>query len=176
LKNPWSSRTLAIGYTLFIFCLTFTLAPVVSHLREIGVYPKILLPLWGIAIAGVSFWIWAHHRSLSPKRILLLGLILAGYYFYYHSLKFSIEKVHIITYSLLAILYRCSFFEHQSKLRSYLVAGFFCALVGTTDEVLQLFIPLRVFQFSDVCLNAVSGILGLSLYAAVNEKISSASG
>jgi len=69
------------------------------------------------------------------------------------------EKIHFIEYGFLGILV---FKALPERTLLYVIAGFvFTTLTGFVDEVIQYFLPNRVFDWRDVWINAISGALGL---------------
>ena len=96
-----------------------------------------------------------------PFRILGFFLILGIFLWSMSCLKRPVERIHFIEYGALTFfLFR--FFRHLVKERwSYglsFAGGF---LVGVADELLQGFLPNRVFDPRDIWVNAWAGGLGV---------------
>lgn len=75
----------------------------------------------------------------------------------------SVEWMHIIAYGLLGILSSWGYLVHFSAKR---FIRLFCLLVliGLLDESLQTLFPNRYFQWFDVFLNGIGGIMGVVIF------------
>ncbi len=78
----------------------------------------------------------------------------------------TIEQIHLIEYAGLGCV--AAFGVHrQASLRwSWGLLIVIVAGVGLADELLQIILPNRVFQWSDVWLNWAGGLLGVTLAPA----------
>ena len=82
------------------------------------------------------------------------------------------EAVHFLEYGLLSFfLFKA--LSHQIKDKSiYITTAFFALFIGTIDEILQWAIPQRVWDFRDVGLNGLSGVLfQLVVWKVIKPKI-----
>ena len=70
-----------------------------------------------------------------------------------------IGRIHLVEYGLLSILILRALPQSQSA-GSYLVAFAAAAAVGFADEIIQIPIPNRVFDWYDVGLNTSAALLG----------------
>lgn len=77
--------------------------------------------------------------------------------------KLPAEKIHVAEYGLLGVLLynalRIDFDRFGKKL--YVYGILVCLIVGTLDEIIQLILPNRYFDWCDVFVNGVSGIVML---------------
>lgn len=87
-----------------------------------------------------------------------------------------VEKLHLLEYGFLAYLalravrgLRFRFFIN-SEARQSLCAILIVIIVGCCDELIQKFTPGRYCQLSDIILNIISGILGLSILKLLTPK------
>jgi VanZ like family len=99
---------------------------------------------------------------LSAAIILLAGI---GYSF---SLPLPEERIHLVQFGLLGLLACPSLKGREEAGWIWLWKPFlFVFLVGVADEVLQWFLPDRVFDLRDILFNTVGGIWGILLYMGV---------
>jgi hypothetical protein len=81
------------------------------------------------------------------------------------------ERVHFLQFGFLTLLARWAFAAHLPPARQYLAAGVLAALAGWGDEVIQHFLPERVYDLRDVVLNTVAVLLGLAFDEAVHNRL-----
>jgi len=66
------------------------------------------------------------------------------------------ERTHLIEYTILSIFVHKAFIERYGKnLKAAFFALVVSILIGTTDEVLQLFVPSRFFDYQDIIFNCI---------------------
>jgi hypothetical protein len=116
-------------------------------------------------VGGVALW-RIRDRYLLRYSLAVLGIGLGAAYILRTDLSFA-EAFHFAEYGLLAIL----FYRVWTDLDDWaivalpLVAG---ALVGTLDEWVQWFIPIRAGEMRDVVINVVATSGGLLLATAID--------
>jgi hypothetical protein len=119
-------------------------------------------------VVGVAFW-RIRDRHLLRYSLAALGIGLGAAYIVRSDLSFA-EAFHFAEYGLLAIL----FYRMWTDLDDWaivalpLVAG---ALVGTLDEWVQWFIPIRAGEMRDVVINVVATSGGLLLAIALDTPL-----
>ncbi len=84
------------------------------------------------------------------------------------------ERLHFLTYGLLGWLI-CWSVEAMDKKSIWHTAGwlFPCLLVwlaGAVDELIQWWLPVRVFDVRDIVFNGTAGMLGIGLFATGSRK------
>jgi VanZ family protein len=103
-------------------------------------------------------------RSTSPRA--LAGLLLAalGYTASLALVELTpAEKTHFLSYGLLAYLvYRALLLDLRAAWTAPVTVGLM-GLLGLADEIIQYFVPTRIFEWKDVFLNALSGLLAVIL-------------
>ena len=110
-------------------------------------------------------WRFPLTNILSTAIILLAGI---GYSF---SLPLPEERIHLVQFGLLGLLSCSSLRGGRTNLRRWIWRPFlFVFLVGVADEVLQWFLPDRVFDIRDILFNTLGGIWGILLYLGVTMK------
>ena len=123
-----------------------------------------LLTLLGILTMGLL-------RSASVPRGRLL-LLIAGWAVAFGGStallsRYPAEPIHAAEYVVLALLARWSFKTILSGNPAWAWAFFFAAGIGTVEEVLQYWVPGRVYDPRDLALNACAVFFGLLLAACI---------
>lgn len=77
------------------------------------------------------------------------------------------EKMHLLEYGFLSYLTLRAVRGAQPLWKRYIYVIFIIVLVGYCDELIQAFLPNRVYEPKDVFLNIIGGILGLLLIMLV---------
>jgi len=73
------------------------------------------------------------------------------------------EKLHLLEYGFLAYIASRVFKGTASRDIKYIYMLAVITAVGYCDELIQRFLPNRVYELRDVYLNVLSGLLGLAL-------------
>ena len=72
----------------------------------------------------------------------------------------SVEQLHLVQYAWPGGMAALSFTATSRSVRRAVGLGAVVGVVGFADELIQLVLPHRVFQWSDVCLNWSGSLLG----------------
>jgi hypothetical protein len=81
----------------------------------------------------------------------------------------AVERFHFIEYGFLALLYHRVWRDRQRVIA--LVLAFLAVfMVGTLDEWIQWFVPIRIGEWHDVLLNSVAIVCGLMCAAALHGQ------
>jgi len=168
---PGPVRDLVLFCTVALILLTL---PYVGRLRSVLGDEGVRLPLIILfAVAGAGFILF-HIRLLRnrPGRWIGLGLFLAVFAAVFVLLRGPnpvvglVEKVHLLQYSMLAVLFWWAANRRFPGYQVYVLALLFTVLAGLLDEYVQHLLPIRVGEVRDVWINFVAGTLGL-LYVAL---------
>jgi len=109
------------------------------------------------------------HRLLKEggkwrKGLLLLSGTAAMYAFLIVVLaETAVERAHLIEYGLLGFLVLRAMEGRHDKVRLHLFTVVVVLVIGFVDEVIQGFLPGRIYDPKDVLINTVSGVLGLCM-------------
>jgi fumarate reductase subunit D len=130
--------------------------------------------LVAVGLAILTAFLRIRERRANRFALLLVALVFGGSYMWATATPWpevnAVERVHFVEYGLIAFLfYRASLPRRSlgeggvgagdlSIVVLPLLAGF---IVGTLDEWLQWFIPVRVGEYHDVFLNVVSILCGI---------------
>ncbi len=77
-------------------------------------------------------------------------------------LDFSSMLYHVLEYAILGLLIWKALSSYKVK-NSQLLSIFIVILYGITDEIHQIFVPLRVFSFLDILMDGIGGVVAQSL-------------
>lgn len=99
-------------------------------------------------------------------RIFLLLLFSVSAFVFAWRQPYMPEKMHVVEYGILAwFSMRDLSPDGKNRLSNMLRVFIFVLITGILDEGLQKLLPWRVFEVRDILTNAVSAILGITLFA-----------
>jgi VanZ family protein len=163
---PW---IVVSGYVVFIYATLGYVRCLSDALRTRGILGSATLAILFL-LCGVVF---ARLRQL-PSRgarkliVLLLGISVLSSLF----LPFPEERLHVIEYSILGWLLGRAL-ARSGKWPAWWGVGVLLAwLIGYGDEMIQWFLPNRVFDVRDILLNGVAGMVGLVIFAIFAKEAS----
>jgi len=169
-----SGRGLRIAILIGALALIILTLPYVGKVRASLGDEGVRLPLFVLfALCGVGFLLF-HLRLLrgQPARWVGLAVFLVLFGAVFVLLKGPnpavglVEKVHLLEYSLLAVLFWWAFHERLPGPQIYVHGLLFTLVAGLLDEYVQHLLPIRVGEIRDVWINVLAGGLGL-LYVAL---------
>lgn len=153
----------AVLLYLFLIYATLGYAPVLWEALNEAVGGKGLGFVYAAGISvilAVFLYVIFVKKERSPVKYLLL-LVFSLILFILNNLAiFPAEKIHLLEYVILGVLLYNALKVDLDKYdtRLYLWGCFICFVAGVIDEVIQLVLPGRFFDWKDVVLNVVSGI------------------
>ncbi len=160
-------KKLWIG-TLFVVIAIFSTLVLARQLASELRDRNLLSTGFWIGIFLVVFTVFLQGLRIKPKRAELFTWIgIAGVYFLvFLRMHVPEERSHLIEYSVLAVF----IFEALKERKNNgfhvpypsLVAWGMTSLIGFLDEVIQLAIPVRVFDWVDISFNAFAAFLAIS--------------
>jgi len=116
--------------------------------------------LAAVVLAGGAALLAVVRSVRSRTQYLWLAAVAAGYVYGTFQLWGSPEEaLHFVEYGVLALLLFRAFAHRMSDPLIYAAVALAGAILGTVDEVIQWLTPRRFFDFRDIGLNAVSGVL-----------------
>ncbi|MGB2600513.1 MAG: VanZ family protein [Candidatus Omnitrophota bacterium] len=159
-RKIWWSAVLL--YLVFIYA-TLGYAPVLwDALNEImGGRGLALVYAAGISIIlAIFLYIIFLKKEKSPAKYLLLLIFFYIFFILSKLATFPAEKIHLLEYGILSVLLYNAFKVDLDRydVRLYIWGSVICFLAGLIDEVIQLVLPDRFFDWKDVFLNVASGI------------------
>ena len=165
--EPRTRRTITLAYLLLIYSTLAIVRPIAEFLRSSGILQMTVLLLFGVAILLILSWRFKKtDKTKMAVRCALLVLLAAGAATV-HALPE--ERIHFITYGLLGWLVSWCFENTEQPqnqlLRNWLLPCLLVWLAGTVDELIQWWLPMRVFDVRDIVFNGVAAMNGLALFA-----------
>jgi hypothetical protein len=155
-------------------------APFIGQLRGFiqGAFPDryrlIILSLVGLALVVAAQWAVRSITDRRPQRyglIALAAIVAAGYALATatgNANVDAVERFHFVEYGLLAVLYHRAWGDRGGT-AAFVLPFMATFIVGTMDEAMQWFVPLRVGEWRDIALNAVAIACGLLFAVAVRR-------
>lgn len=162
------------GLVLAIYASLYSVRPMADWLRQQNLLRFTILALFLAAAALVLRW--CLRRSPGRREVGILVLFVGLYLLVLWPIRVPEERFHLIQYGLLAGLVYAALLERQrpgdvmrwSASRAAL-AVLLAALAGWLDEGIQYLLPNRHFDWRDVGLNLLAGVLAVAALASLTE-------
>jgi hypothetical protein len=171
-ERPLRSIYLRLGYVVAFTSLIYLTIPfardIERFLRDLKILRTVVYCAVFIFISAVAF-IVIRYIGYRLFNIIILTLFIAIYLLIIKQYSIMVEKIHFIEYGLLAFLVYHSLREAIPGLAIYPVSLIIVTAIGWGDELIQYFLPGRVYDKRDVFLNALSGALILILLYIVDR-------
>ena len=180
-RSPQSSAArhlaLAVG-TSFVVLVS---APAIGQIRGAiqaafpGQYRLILGALVLASIGAGIVYAMATVREGRVKRFGLIGTAIGAGALYSlatatgNANADAVERFHFAEYGFLALLYH-RVWRDRSAAAALLLAFLAVFMVGTLDEGIQWFVPIRVGEWRDVLLNSIAITCGLAFSTALQRQ------
>lgn len=144
--------------------------PVLNFLKTL-IGPKFSL-LIDIVLIAVMACLMVMLVKIKPtwKQWVLALSIFCLYGYGLKILNIPEERIHLLEYGLLSFLVLKMYLTDRPSILLYWQTFLTVSFIGTLDEIIQYFIPIRVGDVRDIILNIVSGLLGLLLVAIFSHK------
>lgn len=134
----------------------------------LGPNGMMLFVLAGFLAGGLLFISVSRFWKLPLINIILTVLIFLAGLIYSFFLPLPEERIHLVQFGLLGLLACPSLKGRENGGWIWLWKPFlFVLLIGAADEVLQWFLPDRVFDTRDILFNALGGVWGILLYLGI---------
>lgn len=152
-----------IIFVALIYSTLGIIRPVCEFLREQGILVATINILLGISFfvfIGIILLLRLKKVIVKKQTFFILMLVLVVYLFIVGLVRFPEEKVHFIEYSFLAFLIYRALRVDLSGFFLYFVGFLLVFLIGWCDEIIQYFLPNRVYDIRDVFMNGIAGFFG----------------
>ena len=160
-------------YTGLIFA---TLADVVLIMdvieRSVGDILNMMLSILPIAcLALFLVYLIVVKKERQPWRYLLMGFVIASVAAIQRFIFYPAEKVHLVEYGILGwMIYHAVRVSGGGVAAGYIWTMILVLTIGTADELVQAYLPMRVFDFRDIVINFHSGLLGAVACAGLSYR------
>lgn len=156
--------TLVGIYISLIYASLFIVPWFTAKLEQSGFISWLAISVFALFILVL----WILNRFLfkirDPKAYLLLFVISLFYLAALFGMTDPVSKIHLIEYSILSFLILSVLKLNLAGIRLYSFTILIIFAVGVLDEILQIFIPARVFDFNDIFGNTFGGYLGIAIF------------
>ena len=170
-KTAW---LIVLLYITLIFMTLGDVVPIVNFAeKRLGNNFNLIMSL-SPYIFFLSFFVYvtAIKKERRLSQYIYYILILTAFFLVMRFLRYPVERIHLIEYSIFgALFFWMVSLYGLSLLASYAITVFVIVLVGGADEIVQSFIPTRFFDFRDILINFQSGVLGAAVYAGFVQEI-----
>lgn len=187
LSKKWG---LVCSYTVGIFVISPYLPKLISAATSRWSSSRVSRFVLGLEIAialavlTLAVGLLIRRRKKSTIFLISVGCIFLLSLVIYQFIPNPYEFTHLPEYAILSILIIKAIDKGKGKnLRkkqgkniqqtiiknSYFISGLIAGIVGTGDEVFQYFLPNRFFDWHDILLNILGGILGLLIFWGVKR-------
>jgi VanZ family protein len=128
--------------------------------KEFFTYFVLFTILAGLAV--LLYVLIVKLRIRKPSQYLWISLSAGTFiYFTFQLRKHPEEAVHLIEYGVLACLLFNALRHRIKDWSVYITAALLVAFIGTADEFVQWLLPSRVWDYKDVGINALAGVIAL---------------
>ncbi len=167
-RNSW---LLVILFSLLIFC-TIPLARLIQGLFEAWFGRRayfVAAAIMGVFLAIVlASYIFRRRKRRIARRLGWLALLLAGsVWVMRNQLQTPAEAIHFFQYGILSFLLFRAWTHHVTDRLIYPISLMSLLLIASLDEFLQWMMPGRYWDFRDIRLNAMAGLLIQGIIALV---------
>ena len=173
--------TLTLAYLLCIYATLGIARPIAEYLRSTGILLPTIICLFGGCLPLALFW---RYRKISRTQFLLrILLIITLLCCAFLISALPEERLHFLTYGLAGWLIYWSLeatpvFSSTPKkselLHQVLIWLIPCLLVwiaGGVDELIQWWLPNRVFDIRDIVFNGTAGMVGVALFGTGRQEL-----
>lgn len=170
-QSPARSWALLVVYILAIYASLPFVRGVVIALQQQNLLGGAVTLLYFVAAVAVAYHV-VFDVGLSD-RIAFLGLVLLAAVTGAMILGLAIpeERIHFVQYGLMALLARRALAWHWKPWQQYLGAFLIAAAAGWVDELIQGWLPTRVYDLRDVAINAVAALLALTADEVLHNRL-----
>ena len=145
-----AKKIISLGFLVFWMCLIFSLSHQsgnVSSSESSGIISYIftlLFNLFNLDISMVNHYVEIFHEPIR-------------------------ELMHLLEYLVLGILLINVLYQFNFNKNIFVIAIIFCCIFSITDEVHQLFIKGRAFQFLDIIMDNIGSLIGIFVFKKIKK-------
>ena len=171
---------LTLAYLLCIYTTLGIARPIAEYLRSTGILLPTIIALFGGCLPLALFW---RYRMISQKKFLLrILLIITLLCCAFLISALPEERLHFLTYGLGGWLICWSLEatpvflntpqkdKFQHRILIWLIPCLLVWLAGGVDELIQWWLPNRVFDIRDIIFNGTAGMVGVALFGTGRQE------
>ena len=172
--------TLTVAYLLCVYTTLGIARPLAEYLRSTGILLPTIIALFSGSLPLALFW---RYKTITRARFLLrILLIITLLCCAFLISALPEERLHFLTYGLAGWLISWSLeitpaFSNtpqkgklQHQLLIWLVPCLLVWIAGGVDEMIQWWLPNRVFDIRDIVFNGTAGMVGVALFGTGRQK------
>ncbi len=165
-KIHWTAVCL---WTVFIYAFMLGGRSLIDFLRSHTDFPILFFSLCTVLAALFVLFLFYYLALRKPSTYLLLLAAFLPFTWFLFRVKELEEIAHYFEYGVLsAMIYAALSIDWKAK-RAWIFAFLIAAGIGVLEEVIQLWIPGRVFDLQDIQKNIIAVLFGL-LFTAIAER------
>ncbi len=156
-------------WTMVIIVAIYASLGIARPISNILIDNGLLTPFFIAGMLLVCVTILTHGFKRRPGKIdiILVPGVIAVYLMVFVRIEIPQERTHLIEYGVLAI-FILETFKERAKNIDYLLSPALLAILSTgifgiIDELIQAFIPNRIFDIRDILFNTFAGILAVGI-------------
>jgi hypothetical protein len=169
-------RRLWIAVALAVAAIFLSLYPLQFFLDFLRARNLLRLSIAALFVAtAIAVVAWMFRRRARWREWAVLSLSLGAYALFARSLSVIQERLHLVEYGALALLFSAAFGERRSARGlapapgAAAIAAFVAtSAVGLADELVQGILPNRQYDLRDVGFNALAAAMALATAAALD--------
>ncbi len=172
--RPVPGRWLVVClYSLFLFFSAAYLYPIAqaAQTRGLGhvgiIFSQVVTGLLCLVIFVQAIRSLARSRMIN---LLIMLLVAVGFLLAFHSIHQPIEQFHFFQYGILGGLVFWALSRSVYTLQFYCTALNVVLVIGYIDELVQGFVPYRIYDLRDTGIDVLSAALGFSLCRAMDLR------
>ena len=155
--------SLALGHVIFSFAFPWISSPLASWLFNHHLMGWFIVSFSVPFFTTVIFFSYKKWALIQPRRKIILACTVFLYCAAYFPLSYAPEKLHILNFSVMGIIFYKLFSPLMRVKRAIARSLLMTILVGTLDEFLQKWIVGRSSNFHDVFLCIEAAFLGVTI-------------
>lgn len=128
-----------------------------------GIFLGITLLFLAILASRVALLFARNRRRVYPWGVPVIAAVSGAYWFLLHSVIVAPEEAfHLVQYGILSLILLQTLKEYSKDAAIFLSAALLTVIAGIMDELIQWATPNRFFDYRDIGLNALAGLLTLA--------------
>jgi len=152
------------AYILSIYISLPFVSDLVKFLRAENLLRLAVLIIFLTAFNSIYWFMTNKMKIPMLKSLLYLAFMIGTYSFVFLLDPRPEEWIHFLQYGILPVLFMYSLEGLIKPVNQYIGAFSASSVVGTLDEIIQYYLPNRVFDWHDIGFNYLAAAMGLLFY------------